>query len=165
MTQVLLLLGSNIEKEHNFPAAMRLLAKRVQILATSAVYESQPVGTLNQPAFWNAATLIEWSDDVVALKLILGEIEQQLGRIRVADPNAPRTIDLDITLFGDDVFEYAGRQIPDPELLEYAHIAVPSAEIIPNWQHPITRETLTTIAATIVKKQPNAITKIGALQW
>lgn len=163
--RVLLLLGSNIEKEHNLPEAVRLLAKHVGILATSSVYESIPVGTLDQPAFWNAAVLIEWTNDVFALKQILSEIEQQLGRVRVADPNAPRTIDLDITVFGEQIFEYEGRQIPDPELLQYAHIAVPSAEIIPTWNHPITNESIATIAQRLQQRQPNALIKKHALQW
>lgn len=165
MTQVLLLLGSNIEKERNLPEAVRLLAERMTVTETSAVYESVPVGTLHQPVFWNAAVLVEWDNDAVVLKRILGQIEQQLGRVRVADPNAPRTIDLDITLFGEQVFEYAGRHIPDPELLEFAHIAVPSAEIIPNWKHPITGATIASIAQDLLRQQPNALTKWGALKW
>ena len=165
MTEIVLLLGSNIKKERNVPEAVRLLGERVTILAVSSVYESAPVGTLAQPAFWNAAVLIEWSDDALALKEILSEIEQKLKRVRVVDSNAPRTIDLDITLFGEQVFEYAGRQIPDPELLEYAHIAVPSAEIAPTWNHPITGEPLRTIATRIQTQQPNALIKKESLQW
>jgi 2-amino-4-hydroxy-6-hydroxymethyldihydropteridine diphosphokinase len=165
MTQVVLLIGSNIEKERNMPAAVRLLATVMTVLATSSVYESVPVGTLAQPAFWNAAVLVEWAADAVTLKEQLSGIEQQLGRVRVADPNAPRTIDLDITLFGDQVFEYAGRQIPDPDLVVYAHIAVPSAEIIPTWRHPVTHETIATIAENLQNMQPDALRKQGTLQW
>ncbi len=165
MTNVLILLGSNIEKEQNLPSAVRLLARRVPIIAASSIYESLPVGTLDQPIFWNAAVLIEWAGDAFTLKRVLGEIEQQQGRVRVADPNAPRTIDLDITLFGEQAFEYDGRQIPDPDLLQYVHIALPAAEIVPTWKHPVTGEPITKIAKNLQNRQPNALTKLGALQW
>lgn len=147
------------------PTAIRQLAERVSVVATSAVYESVPVGTVEQPVFWNVAVLVEWTGTAVALKQILSEIEQQLERVRVADPNAPRTIDIDITLFGQQTFEYEGRQVPDPELLEYAHIAVPSAEIIPNWPHPITHEPIASIAQKLQQQQPNALIHQGTLQW
>ena len=152
------MLGSNVEKERNLPEAVRLLRERVEIVAKSAVYETAPVGTTDQPPFWNAAILIEWSADAVALKQQLGDIEQQLHRVRTDDPNAPRTIDIDITLFGRDVFEYGGRPIPDPELLEFAHIAVPVADVVGEWAHPVTGERIAETAGRL--NRPNAIRKL-----
>lgn len=86
----------------------------------------------------------------VDLKGCLGQIEAQLGRVRVpGDKFAPRTIDLDISLYGDAVLELDGRHIPDPDGLRYAHIAVPLADITPAWRHPEDGRTLGEIAAEL----------------
>lgn len=76
-------------------------------------------------------------------------MEDQLGRQRTSDPNAPRTFDADISLFNDEILDLGRRHIPDPEILLYAHIAVPLAEIAPNYRHPETGETLAAIARRV----------------
>jgi 2-amino-4-hydroxy-6-hydroxymethyldihydropteridine diphosphokinase len=80
---------------------------------------------------------------------VLARIEQQLGRQRRADPNAPRTIDVDISLFDDVVIDLGKRHIPDPEILRYPHIAVPLADVAPDYRHPETGESLAQIAARV----------------
>jgi 7,8-dihydro-6-hydroxymethylpterin-pyrophosphokinase len=77
---------------------------------------------------------------------VLYEIEQALGRVRSADKSAPRTIDLDITLFDDQVLELGQRHVPDPDLLRHPHIAVPMADLAPQYVHPETGQTLKEIA-------------------
>lgn len=148
MHRAYVLLGSNIDKERNLPAAVRLLCERCRVVAVSAVYETQPVGRTNQPTFFNAAVLIETPLSPAELKWqVLRPIEAQLGRVRTEDPNAPRTIDLDIVLFDDAAFELDGSPIPDPALLKHPHVALPLAEIAPDYVHPITGETLAEIAS------------------
>ena len=121
--RAVLALGSNIEKEHNLPKAITMLEEMCQVTAVSPIYETEPVGLLNQPNFWNAAILIESELSAAEIKQkIIGVIEAKLRRVRQADKNAPRTIDADIVLFNDGVFEYDGgdgrsRFIPDPDLL------------------------------------------------
>ncbi len=147
MNRAYLSLGSSLDKERNLPAGVRLLAQHGRILAVSAVYETDPVGNPNDPTFFNAALILETPLDPQTLKeTVLRSVEEQLGRQRTSDPNAPRTFDADISLFNDQILELGRRRIPDPEILLYAHIAVPLAEIAPDYRHPETGELLTEIA-------------------
>jgi dihydroneopterin aldolase/2-amino-4-hydroxy-6-hydroxymethyldihydropteridine diphosphokinase len=140
-------LGSNIEAERNLPAAVRRLAARCRLVAASPVYETRPVGMTDQPNFLNAAVLVETELQAGELKAeVLQAIEQALGRVRSEDKNAPRTIDLDISLFNDQVMTLGDRRIPDPEILEFAHIAWPLADLAPGYRHPETGQTLEEIA-------------------
>jgi len=140
-------MGSNINPADHLREAVRLLAEQCALVAVSPIYETVPVGKLDQPNFFNAAALIETELSAADLKheVLLG-IECQLGRVRVADKNAPRTIDLDIALFNTEVLDVDARHIPDPDILTYAHIAVPLADLAPQYRHPETGQTLREIA-------------------
>jgi len=141
--RVFVALGSNIDPERHLNGAVRLLAERCKILAISPVYQTRPVGTVDQPDFYNAAALIETNLSAAALKTqVLADIEQTLHRVRTSDKNAPRTIDLDIALFGSEILELGHRHIPDPDLLTYPHVAVPVADLAPQFVHPETGQTL-----------------------
>lgn len=137
---MLLSLGSNIEPDRHLYDATRLLASRVRIVTASQVFETVPVGAGDGPPFLNAALKILCDLEPQSLKHgILRPIEQEMGRIRSNDPNAPRTIDMDISLFGDCVLqdEASGLEIPDPEILCRAHIAIPLADVAPETLHPV----------------------------
>lgn len=119
----------------------------VHVIAVSSAYETPPVGKTDQANYLNAAALIDTELGPAELKAqVLGEIEQELGRVRTPDKNAPRTIDLDITLYSDQVLEVGSRHIPDPDLLTYPHVAVPAADVAPTFRHPETGQTLREIA-------------------
>jgi 2-amino-4-hydroxy-6-hydroxymethyldihydropteridine diphosphokinase len=154
--RVAIILGSNIDKEHNLPAAVRLLAQAAPILAVSTVYETAAAGRPEQPSYFNAAVLLQTGETAAALKDgLLDDIERRLGRRRTADKYAARTIDLDIVLYDDEVFDYTPRggrvhHIPDPDLLTYAHCAVPVAELLPGARHPETAEPLSAISARLL---------------
>jgi 2-amino-4-hydroxy-6-hydroxymethyldihydropteridine diphosphokinase len=150
MSIAYLSLGSNLDKEHNLPAAVRLLATHGRVLAVSAVYETAPVGNPDDPAFFNAAVALETGLPPAELKQqVLAGIEQQLGRQRSADPNAPRSIDVDISLYDDAILDLGKRRIPDPEIVRYPHIVVPLADLAPDYRHPEMDETLAQIAARV----------------
>lgn len=143
MNRVFVLLGSNINKEVNLPTAVSLLRQQCQVVAVSAIYETVPVGLKEQPNFWNTAVLLTTPLTASQLKTqVLTPIEQQLDRQRTADKNAPRTIDLDIVLFNE--------QVLDNDLLKFPHVAVPMAELAPDMLHPETAESLSTIAARLL---------------
>jgi 2-amino-4-hydroxy-6-hydroxymethyldihydropteridine diphosphokinase len=147
MNRVFIAMGSNIDSERNLREAVRRLASHCTLLAVSPVYETAPVGKTDQPNFLNAAALIETDLTAAELKArVLQAIEQELGRVRTADKNAPRTIDLDISLFNDQVLDMGQRHIPDPDILRYPHIAVPLADVAPGQRHPETGQTLRQIA-------------------
>ncbi|MFN8459651.1 MAG: 2-amino-4-hydroxy-6-hydroxymethyldihydropteridine diphosphokinase [Anaerolineae bacterium] len=141
-------LGSNIEPEANLPAAVRLLTQLTTLAAISSVWETAPLGVTSQANFLNAAAVVETDLTASALKEeVLEAIERQLGRVRQADKNAPRPIDLDIMLFNEDILEVGQRHIPDPEIIERAFVAIPLAEIAPHYRHPELGQTLAKIAS------------------
>jgi 2-amino-4-hydroxy-6-hydroxymethyldihydropteridine diphosphokinase len=144
-------LGSNIDREHNLPEAVRLLAVHGRIVAVSAVYETPAIGNPGDPSYFNAAVILETELSPAELKQqVLQPLEQRLGRQRTSDPYAPRTIDVDISLFNVEMLALGKRRIPDPEILLYPHIAVPLADVAPDYRHPETGETLACIATRII---------------
>lgn len=110
------------------------------------MYTSAPVGRVDQPEFINGVVHLQTALAPRDLKKQLLEIEAALGRVR--DPNdkcGPRTIDLDIVLFGQLID--VDLQIPDPNMSVRWFVAIPAAELIPNWKHPESGELLSQIAA------------------
>jgi dihydroneopterin aldolase/2-amino-4-hydroxy-6-hydroxymethyldihydropteridine diphosphokinase len=94
----------------------------------------------------NAAVLLEVDIAPEELRTELHKIETDLGRVRTRDKYAPRIIDLDLSLFGDRVLSGSDYQIPDPELTRLAHLAIPLAELAPEYRHPSLDGTLRQIA-------------------
>ena len=140
-------LGSNIEPERNLPAAVKLLARYGYVRAVSSVWETEPVGKADQPKFLNAAVLLETVLSAQALReQAITQIEGSLGRVRTEDKNAPRTIDIDIMLFNHDTLQIGQRHIPGSDILERPFVAIPLAEIDPDYVHPETGQTLQQIA-------------------
>jgi GTP cyclohydrolase I len=135
---VLVMLGSNIEPDDNIPAAIRLIDRHadLDLRHVSEIYESPAVGRPEQARYHNAAVRIETHLGPEDLHDELRTIEARLGRVRTGDKFAPRTIDLDIAFYGDDRFELFGRSIPDPEVGEQPHIAVPLADVDPHRVDP-----------------------------
>jgi 2-amino-4-hydroxy-6-hydroxymethyldihydropteridine diphosphokinase len=140
-------LGSNIEPERNLPAAVAQLTQFGRIRAVSTVWQTAPIGFTDQPDFLNAVVLLETALSAWALReQVIVQIEQNLNRVRTANKNAPRTIDIDIMLFNHDLLSLGRRRIPDPEVLERPFVAIPLAEIAPDYVHPETGQTLRQIA-------------------
>lgn len=100
------------------------------ILSVSSVYQSKPIGPQNQPDFLNAALCIATEFSPQQLLAALQKIEQQQGRQRIQHWG-PRTLDLDILLFDDEVIDQPDLKIPHPEMLNRAFVLVPLAEIAP----------------------------------
>lgn len=127
-------LGANIGEplrqiEAGFSALAALPGTR--LLARSSLYCSAPVGYADQPDFINAVAMIETALAPHALLDALLEIERAHGRVREF-PNAPRTLDLDIVLYGDVVLQEPGLTIPHARMLERAFVMVPLTEIAPD---------------------------------
>ncbi len=141
-------LGSNIEPERNLAAAVVWLGRWGYTQTVSTVWESAPFGFADQPDFLNAALLLETGLSAQGLRqAAITSVETALGRIRSANKNAPRTIDIDIMLFNHDILQVGQRRIPSPEVLERPFVAIPLAEIAPDYVHPETGQTLRQIAA------------------
>ena len=155
--EVVLLAGSNVDKERCLPESIRKLRRHpdITVRAVSTCYESEAVGgPADAPDFYNAAVLITTALDPETLRERLHQIEDELGRIRTDDPNEPRTADLDIIYYGDLVKEYDDFSIPDPAAEKEAYIAGPVSEIAPRHVHPVSGRTTTEIADTIIAEHP-----------
>ncbi|MFQ5330415.1 MAG: 2-amino-4-hydroxy-6-hydroxymethyldihydropteridine diphosphokinase [Thermodesulfobacteriota bacterium] len=150
MNRAYISIGSNIEKRSNVRAALRWLDKLSTVVAVSSVYETTPVGCRYLESFFNAAIVLETPHSPGQLKRsLLNVIESRLGRTRGSDKNAPRTIDLDISLFNESIITMGHRRIPDPDLVRFAHIAIPLAEIASCYIYPTTGEPLAEIAVRL----------------
>lgn len=150
-TSVLLMLGSNRDALAHLQAALARLREHCTITAVSSVYESAAVGSAGGPPYLNAAVALQTDQTAEGFKLdVLRPIEAELGRRR--DGSAPRgdvPIDLDIALWGDRPITYGSKpwRSPAPDILKFAFVAIPLAEIAPDTLHPETGETLAEIAA------------------
>jgi 2-amino-4-hydroxy-6-hydroxymethyldihydropteridine diphosphokinase len=139
-------LGSNLSPETNLPLAAGRLAELGRVRAVSMVYQNPAIGPSPAPDFLNAAVLVETNLTAEDIRERLREIESDLGRVRTSDRYAPRTIDLDLCLLGAQVIETLELALPDPDLLTRPHLAIPLAELAPDFPHPVTGEPLGAIA-------------------
>jgi 2-amino-4-hydroxy-6-hydroxymethyldihydropteridine diphosphokinase len=131
-------LGANLgDAEGTLRAVMRELGTLpgVRLLKSSSLYRTAPMGLKNQPDFINAAIVLETELDSHALLLTLFSIEQRFGRQR-SIPNAPRTLDLDLLLHGDEVSDDSTLTLPHPRMHARAFVLAPLAEIAPGLSIP-----------------------------
>jgi len=145
-------MGSNIEPRTHIVRAANLLLESFPLARFSRVFETEPIGALEAPWFLNAAAAI--ATDLAPRELkygVLRPLESRLGRERSSDRNAPRTIDLDIAMYGEQIISdsAAGLEIPDPHILTTSHIAVPLADLEPDMLHPLEGRSLKEIAASL----------------
>jgi len=128
-------LGANLgDREQNLRSALEALASvpRVQVVAVSSFRETEPVGYTDQPRFLNAAARLETSLTPRELLDALLQIERSLGRTRTGPRYGPRTIDLDLLLYGDESVDEPGLRVPHPRLAERAFVLEPLAELDPS---------------------------------
>jgi 2-amino-4-hydroxy-6-hydroxymethyldihydropteridine diphosphokinase len=133
-------IGSNLgDREGVIRAALDLLRDEegVEVLAVSTLRETDPVGYLDQPRFLNGAAAVETSLTPRELLGRLLEIEGRLGRLRGEGPRfGPRTIDLDLLVYGDETVDEPGLQVPHPRLSERRFALEPLAELDPGLEIP-----------------------------
>jgi 2-amino-4-hydroxy-6-hydroxymethyldihydropteridine diphosphokinase len=137
MTITYLSLGSNLgDRAANLRAAISALpAANVNVRKVSSFYETEPVDYLNQPWFLNCVVEGETESPPVELLHSLREIETRLGS-KKAFAKGPRTLDIDILLFGDQSVNTPELQIPHPRMLARKFVLAPLGEIAPQVQHP-----------------------------
>jgi GTP cyclohydrolase I len=144
MSDVIISLGSNIERERHIPEAIRLIRRNrhIDVHKVSRFFESESAGgPEDAPPFFNAAVWACTELEPEDLRDALRHIEEVLGRERTDDPNEPRTIDIDLSYYQGVVKDFGDWQLPDPTVESAAHVAIPIADVAPDWEHPVTGET------------------------
>jgi 2-amino-4-hydroxy-6-hydroxymethyldihydropteridine diphosphokinase len=140
---VYLALGSNIgDRESNLRAAiLSFPAAGITVRRESPIYETEPVGFVDQRWFLNMVVEAETALFPMQLLTRIGKIERELGRVRTV-PNGPRTIDIDILLYGSAVVRTARLEIPHPRMHERRFVLAPLADLAATLRHPVLRQTM-----------------------
>jgi GTP cyclohydrolase-4 len=158
MVTVYLGLGSNMgNRQRNLDMALDLLSHRLRVGEVSSVYDTEPVGNINQPRFLNLVCQASTTLEPLALLTLAKGIESKLGRLP-GGSNAPRPIDVDILFYGDRVVNAPKLVIPHPGLAERAFVLVPLAEIAPELVHPVSGRTVKELLESVTEKQ-------GVFKW
>ncbi|MBM4462591.1 MAG: 2-amino-4-hydroxy-6-hydroxymethyldihydropteridine diphosphokinase [Chloroflexi bacterium] len=135
--KVYLGLGANLgDRQGNLLRAVELLSQWGQIEKLSSLYQTEPVGYLDQPPFLNAACQLTTTLTAEELLFVSKKIEAALGRIP-SFLNAPRPIDIDILFYGEQVINSPGLTVPHPRLQERAFVLIPLDEIASDLVHPV----------------------------
>ncbi len=149
MNTAYLSLGSNIDPEKNLPEALLKISNLVEVCGMSSIWITPSVG-FDGPDFLNAAICIKTNFNATEFKEeYLCSIEESMGRVRTANKNAPRTIDIDIVIFNNYIL--------DPNLFEYDHLIFPMAELLPTLQKTHGSPTLHELAQQRLQKSSASV--------
>ena len=139
---VAIALGSNVgDRRATLNAAIEALRPFVRNLRASSFYDTPYVGTEVQPSVLNGAVIGSTSLEAQALLERLLSIEQEFGRTRPYG-GAPRTLDLDLILYGEFVIDEPGLIVPHSRFRERRFVLEPLAEIAPEWRDPVSGRTV-----------------------
>ena len=172
MSLAYIALGANLPSsagppEATLAAAVEGLTVLGRITARSSLYSTAPVGFADQPRFVNAVVAMETDRSPRELLNGLRAIEQVFGRDRAASPpNGPRTLDLDILLYGDLALCASGLEIPHPRLAGRAFVLVPLNEIAPHLRDPRSQKTVAQLLEALPDRSaPDAVARIECDLW
>src|SRR5690606_35676283 len=141
MVDVYVAAGGNIEPQRYFPRALELLRRAYPTLRVSPAYRNRSVGFEGED-FVNLVVAFSTDEPVARVRERLRAIERQCDRPADAPKWGPRTMDLDILLYGDRVSTEAGCVLPRPDLVKRAYMLKPLADLAPDLVHPTERKTM-----------------------
>ncbi len=157
-------IGSNIEPAKNVRHAIHRLAEETRLIGVSTVYCTDALGRPEQPPYLNCVAAIDTEVPPIEVKRgMLHSIENAFGRVRTADKCAPRTIDLDLIVYGNLVIDAEGLKIPDPEILERPFLAIPIFELAPDLVLPGLRLNIGDIVAMLPRGEMKPLTDYSRL--
>ncbi|MGD0795610.1 MAG: 2-amino-4-hydroxy-6-hydroxymethyldihydropteridine diphosphokinase [Dehalococcoidales bacterium] len=152
LVKVYLGLGSNLgNRQENLDTALKLISQRMQVGKVSSIYDTEAVGTVAQPRFLNMACEVFTRLAPEGLLALVKGVEFKMGRH--SRTGEPRTIDVDILLYGDTVVKTKELEIPHPKMTERQFVLVPLAEIAPDAVHPVTKKTIKEMNQSIKEVQ------------
>jgi 2-amino-4-hydroxy-6-hydroxymethyldihydropteridine diphosphokinase len=157
---VYLALGSNLgNRQQHLSDALQHLQEAISIERVSSIYETEPVGYLDQPPFFNL--VCQGSTNLAPLELLkfVKDTEVHMGR-QPTFRNGPRVIDIDILLYDDISIQTEQLTIPHPRMAERAFVLVPLVEIAPNAIEPTSKQTAQTLLAAISQQ---GVRKVGPI--
>jgi len=158
---VFLSLGSNQNAMENLQGGIERLKKEFKLRQLSSLYKTKDVKERGDSAdFFNQVAEIEVDIPYTILRSQLKSIESDFGRETGNKKNVP--LDLDILTYNNDVFYHGEKQIPDPNLIKYSYIAVPLAEIAPDFRHPANGKSIDEIIVNINDK--NTVQKVNEVE-
>jgi len=166
-------LGSNLDSKHGnraqmLTAAIERLGRQGRVVARSSLYETEPVGYRDQPAFLNAVVALETKLEPLPLLHALLAIERELGRDRgLGVLNGPRTLDLDLLLMGKSIVTEDELTLPHPALAQRRFVLAPLAEIAPHLRHPQRNQTMAELLAQLPDAGESRVAAVRRLeqQW
>ena len=160
---VFLSLGSNLgDRQQNLRRAILRLRQSGEVRAVSSLYETEPMGFTAQAWFLNCA--VELDTELMPRQLLTRtqRIEQEIGRRRT-QLKGPRTLDLDILLFGQAVISLPELVVPHPAMHERRFVLEPLAEIAPDVRHPVLQRTMRELRDAVAHQPRQAVKRRGSL--
>jgi 2-amino-4-hydroxy-6-hydroxymethyldihydropteridine diphosphokinase len=163
LTPIFLSLGSNLgDRKLNLTRAVTSLqtSGRLRVVGTSSLYETEPVGREDQPWFLNAVVRAETVLSPHELLALLKGVERQLGRGAGSQRCGPRTIDLDILLYGSQTVSSPDLIIPHPGLEKRRFVLEALAELAPRRIHPVRHRTINYLLKHL--RDPHRVVRVGS---
>lgn len=164
MSKVLVGIGSNLgDREFLIRKAVEAMRDlpRTLVVRVSSLYDTDPVGVEDQPAFLNAVVWLETTLEPRELLWQLLLIEKRMGRVR-SQRWGPRPIDLDLLFYDDRTIAEPDLTVPHPEAHRRAFVLMPLLELDPDFVHPATGETIKKI---LKRLPPNPPVRKGGRFW
>ena len=151
MPEIFLSLGSNIDPEIHIPLAILELENLFGPLVVSSTYETASVG-FEGPAFHNLAVAFQSDQDPREIARQLRELEERHGRTRNSQKFSSRTLDVDLILYGSQIFDEHDLRLPRDEITRYAFVLEPLAEIAEERLHPVSGQSYRQLWADFDKR-------------
>jgi len=137
---VWLSIGSNVDREANIAGCIKALRESFGGMVVSRVYENASLG-FEGSCFYNLVVGFNTDRSINQLTQLFREIEADHGRVRCGPKFAARSLDIDLLLYGDQIIKNGNLELPRPEILEYAFVLGPLAEVAGGELHPVIGKT------------------------